>query len=106
MKASETSVAPITFVEKIWFSLARPLLLGAAEPALLSRMSSRLNCLDTVSTAWAMEVSSSTSSWRRDRVPLRSLLWSSERACWPFFGSRQAKIIWWFGCAARIWAVA
>lgn len=39
MKASETSVAPITFVEKIWFSLARPLLLGAAEPALLSRMS-------------------------------------------------------------------
>lgn len=106
MKASETSVAPITFVEKIWFSLARPLLFGAAEPALLSRMSSRLNCSETVLTAWAMEVSSSTSSWRRDRVPLGSLLWSSERAFWPFFRSRQAKITWWFWGAARIWAVA
>lgn len=106
MKASETSVAPITFVEKIWFSLARPLLLGAAEPALLSRMSRRLNCSDTVLTAWDMEVSSSTSSWRRDSVPLGSLLWSSERACWPFCRSRQAIITWWFGCAARIWAVA
>lgn len=106
MNASETSVAPITFVEKISFSRARPLLLGAAEPALLSRMSRRLNCSDTVLTACAMEVSSDTSSWRRDRVPLGSLLWSSERACWPFCKSRQAKITWWFGCAARIWAVA
>lgn len=106
MKASETRLAPITFVEKIWFSLARPLLLGAAEPALLIRMSSRLNCSSTVCTAWVMEVSSSTSSWSRDRVPLRLLLWSSERALWPFWRSRQAMIIWWFGCAARIWAVA
>jgi hypothetical protein len=97
MKASETSVAPITFVEKIWFNLVQPVLVGARSRALPIRTSSRLYCSSTVCTAWVMEVSSSTPSCSRDRVPLRLLLWSSERARWSFWRSRQARITWWSG---------
>lgn len=73
MKASETSIAPKTLIEKIWLSWARPLVPGAAVPALLTSTSSRLNCWVTVSIALEIEVSSSTSSCRSEMVPFGSV---------------------------------
>jgi hypothetical protein len=80
MKASETSIAPKTFVENILCSLSRPVEPGEVVPALLMKTSTRPNCSETRFTALEMEVSFSTSSWRTESVPLMLVASSSERA--------------------------
>jgi hypothetical protein len=37
---------------------------------------------------------------------LRFWVSREDRACWPFWRSRQAIITWWFGFVARVWVVA
>lgn len=106
MKVSEASIAPRTFVEKIFSILSRPAEPGDVVPALLIRTSSRPNRSETMLKAFEIEVSSSTSSWITESVPWMLSLSRREHAACPFERSRQAMITWYSGWNAMVRAVA